>query len=104
MLDEDWIDRDRFAHNHDVRRPLPLPAGVTCYAVAAALDESEAGYVSNLIGDGLVPLTSAHGQHKQEEFHLQIPEVQRWTGYDMHHLDLLDRAEVYAQLRTWLED
>lgn len=102
LLDEDWIDHDRFATNHDVRRPLPLPAGVCCYAVAAALDESEAGYISNLIGDGLVPLASAHGQHAQEELHLGIPEAQRWTGYGMHHLDLLDRPEVYDQLCTWL--
>ncbi|MFN3978997.1 MAG: lipase family alpha/beta hydrolase [Caldilinea sp.] len=103
LLDEDWRDHDRFAHNHDVRRPLPLPDGVCCYAVAAALDESEAGYVSNLIGDGLVPLASAHGHHAVEEHHLGIPEAQRWTGYGMHHLDLLDRPEVYAQLRAWLE-
>lgn len=103
LLDEDWCDHDRFVHNHDVRRPLPLPNGVCCYAVAAALDESEAGYVSNLIGDGLVPLASAHGHHAVEEHHLGIPEAQRWTGYGMHHLDLLDRPEVYAQLRAWLE-
>jgi pimeloyl-ACP methyl ester carboxylesterase len=103
LLDEDWKEHDRFAHNHDVRRPLPLPDGVSCYAVAAALDEREAGYVSNLIGDGLVPLGSAHGQHAHEEFHLGIPAAQRWTGYNMHHLDLLDRPEVYAQLRAWLE-
>ena len=104
LLDEDWSARDRFAHNHDTRCPLPLPGGVCCYAIAAALDEAEAGYVSNLIGDGLVPLGSAHGVHAAEEHHLGIPEAQRWTGYNMHHLDLLDRPEVYAQLRTWLED
>jgi len=103
LLDEDWLDHDRFVHNHDVRRPLPLPDGVRCYAVAAALDETEAGYVSNLIGDGLVPLASAHGHHAREELHLGIPEAQRWTGYNMHHLDLLDRLEVYTQLRTWME-
>ncbi len=103
LLDEDWNAHDRFEHNHDVRRPLPLPDGVCCYAVAAALDESEAGYVSNLIGDGLVPLQSAHGDHAREEFHLGVPAAQRWTGYNMHHLDLLDRPEVYARLRAWLE-
>ena len=103
LLDEDWCDHDRFVHNHDVRRPLPLPDGVCCYAIAAALDEREAGLVSNLIGDGLVPLRSAHGEHALEEFHLGIPTAQRWTGYNMHHLDLLDHPAVYAQLRAWLE-
>ena len=103
LLDDDWNDHDRFVHNHDVRCPLPLPYGVCCYAVAAALDEREAGLVSNLIGDGLVPLRSAHGEHAREEFHLGIPPAQRWTGYNMHHLDLLDHPAVYAQLRAWLE-
>lgn len=104
LLDEDWLGRDRFAHNHDVRHPLPLPESVQCFAVAAALDESEAGYVSNLLGDGLVPLASAHGRHAREEHHLAIPEARRWIGYGMHHLDLLDRPEVYAQLHAWLSD
>jgi pimeloyl-ACP methyl ester carboxylesterase len=104
LLDEDWLDHDRFAHNHDTRQPLPLPERVHCYAIAAALDESEAGYVSNLLGDGLVPIASAHGRHAREEHHLAIPEAQRWTGYGMHHLDLLDHPAVYAQLHAWLKE
>lgn len=103
LLDEDWIESDRFAHNHDVRRPLPLPAGVACYAVAAALDEEGIGWMSALLGDGLVQVPSAHGQHARQEHHLDIPAAHCWVGANMHHLDLLDRAEVYAQLRTWLE-
>ncbi len=35
LLDEDWQGRDRFAHGHDTRTPLPLPDGVDCYAIAA---------------------------------------------------------------------
>ncbi|MFZ1771220.1 MAG: hypothetical protein WAU00_18575 [Caldilinea sp.] len=102
LLDEDWVDRDRFAHNHDVRRPLPLPKDVHCYSAAAALDEEDIGYLRSLLGDGLVPVTSAHGHHDLEEHDLGIPAAHRWTGYGMHHLELLSRPEVYAQLRTWL--
>jgi pimeloyl-ACP methyl ester carboxylesterase len=102
LLDEDWVDQDRFAHNHDVRRPLPLPKDVHCYTMAAALDEENVGYLRSLLGDGLVPVASAHGHHDLEEHHLNIPAADRWTGYGMHHLELLSRPEVYAQLRTWL--
>ena len=35
LLDEDWQGRDRFAREPDPRRPVPLPKGVACYAIAA---------------------------------------------------------------------
>lgn len=45
LLDEDWQGRDRFAHGEDVRRPVPLPEGVACFAIAgttAPLDDRQA--------------------------------------------------------------
>ena len=35
LMDEDWRGRDRFAREPDTRRPVPLPKGVACYAIAA---------------------------------------------------------------------
>ncbi len=35
LMDEDWQNRDRFAREPDPRRPVPLPEGVACYAIAA---------------------------------------------------------------------
>ncbi|MCU0775556.1 MAG: GPI inositol-deacylase, partial [Ideonella sp.] len=35
LLDEDWDGHDRFARTGDRRRPLPLPEGVRCFAIAA---------------------------------------------------------------------
>ena len=55
-----------------------------------------------LIGDGLVPLASALGQHADARFALGFPLERQWVGYGMNHLDLLDHAEVYAQLKVWL--
>ncbi len=88
LLDEDWAGRDRFAPGGDPRRSVPLPEGVLGYAVAASMEKT------GLLGDGLVSLASAFG--------LAIPESRRWVGYGMNHLDLLDRPEVYAQIRGWL--
>ncbi len=39
LLDEDWLGRDRFAREEDRRRPVPLPPGVVCCAVAATCRE-----------------------------------------------------------------
>jgi len=73
----------------------PLPAGVACYALAATLGPGP-------IGDGLVPLDSALGRHAEPEKALAFPETNCWIGRGMGHFDLLDRPEVYKELRTWL--
>ena len=41
FLDEDWEDQDRFARDSDTRRILPLPDGVQCYAIGAAIPTGE---------------------------------------------------------------
>ncbi len=66
LLDEDWRGRDRFAREGDPRRPVPLPAGVACYAIAATAAASPGGLKDRLVGDGLVPVASALG--RQQEF------------------------------------
>jgi hypothetical protein len=35
---------------------------------------------------------------------LSFPESHRWIGYGLSHWDLLDRREVYEQIRLWLAD
>ena len=63
VLDEDWVGRDRFARSGDRRQPLPLPAGVRCFALAASLGAQGGTIKEKLLGDGLVPLDSALGRH-----------------------------------------
>jgi hypothetical protein len=89
---------DRFAHRPDTRPVVALPAGVTCYALAAVIGK-ESGERSHQIGDGLVPRDSALGRHADPLRSLPIPEARQWTGYGMHHLDLLDSDAVYGKLR-----
>lgn len=102
LLDEDWAGRSRFAHPHDLRSPLPLPQGPACYAVGATTGETAGDLRDLLIGDGLVPLGSALGAHRDPMRHLAFPAANQWVGYGMNHMDLLDHPEVYAQLRDWL--
>jgi pimeloyl-ACP methyl ester carboxylesterase len=99
VLDEHWGGRDRFAHAGDPRSRLQLPDGVECYAIAAT---TAAKARRKLPGDGLVSVDSALGRHARPELTLAFPEAHQWIGYGMGHLDLLDRAEVYAMLRRWL--
>jgi hypothetical protein len=102
VLDDDWRDRDRFARMGDQRGPAPLPTDVACYAVAARLGRGSFDARALVLGDGLVPVDSALGRHREPERALDFPESRCFVGHDMSHFDLLDRAEVYARLRAWL--
>ncbi len=93
--------RDRFSHGPDARQVVPLPDGVTCYTLAGVLAK-DADDRKRMMGDGLVPRDSALGQHAEARRILAIPEARQWTGYAMHHLDLLDRQDVYLKLREFL--
>ena len=103
LLDEDWVGRDRFVRGADRRQPLPLPTGVRCYAVAASTGQQTGDLKDRLLGDGLVPLDSALGRHRDPRRCLAFTEERQWVGYGINHLDLLCHAEVYAQLRRWLD-
>src|SRR5271167_4228457 len=51
LMDEDWQGRDRFAHEpDDQRRPVPLPRGVACYAIAATTAASHGSLKDQLVG------------------------------------------------------
>ncbi|HOY36228.1 MAG TPA: alpha/beta hydrolase [Piscinibacter sp.] len=102
LLDEDWVGRDRFARGGDRRQPVLLPENLRCYALAASLGAQGGALKERLLGDGLVPLDSALGVHKDPARALDFPPERQWVGYGMNHLDLLGRPEVYAKLKEWL--
>ncbi len=81
---------------------VPLPSGVKCYA-AAAVRAAKRGVLSErLVGDGLVPLDSALGRHRDSARTLAIPKHRQWVGYKMGHRELLNHPGLYSQLHAWL--
>ncbi len=102
LLDGDWQDRDRFKHVGDERQAIPLPEGVQCFAIAASTGSRANGLHDRLLGDGLVPVASALGQHEDPHRALSIPESRQWIGRAMNHFDLLSRHDVYKQIALWL--
>ena len=83
---------------------VPLPSKVHCYAAAAVRAEKRSMLGDRLIGDGLVPLNSALGIHRDTTRSLSIPEHRKWIGYRMGHRELLSRPEVYGQISAWLQE
>jgi pimeloyl-ACP methyl ester carboxylesterase len=98
----DWHGRDRHSQRHDDRRPTPLPAGVDCFIVAATKATKVGGLHSRVVGDGLVPLASALGEHREPQHTLKVPKHHTRIVTAADHWDLLSREDVYAQLRAWL--
>ncbi|MBL8344807.1 MAG: alpha/beta hydrolase [Rubrivivax sp.] len=103
-----------FAIAASLGRPADGASGVSdppgAQGAPGAQDAKTGGAAANarpdlkgrLLGDGLVPLDSALGHHRDPAHCLAFAEDHQWVGYGMNHLDLLGRAEVYAQVRSWL--
>jgi len=102
VQDADRAGHGRFDHAADRRQPLPLPAGVPCYAIAASLDVEKADRRRKPRGDELVPLASALGHHSDPRMDLGIPAERQWIAWGTGHLDLLRSAAVYRQMKRWL--
>ncbi|MCE9847691.1 alpha/beta hydrolase [Aeromonas allosaccharophila] len=86
----------------DPREPLPLPCGVNCYAIAATTAAKRSLLADRLIGDGLVPLRSALGQHSEARHQLAFLPAHTLIVYRTSHMALLASPQVGQQLLRWL--
>lgn len=102
LLDSDWRGHNRFHRQPDGREPVPLPEGVACYTVAATLSPQRGRLADRLMGDGLVPLHSALGQHEEPKRSLVFGKDAQHIAYRTGHLALLSRPEVAQQMVQWL--
>jgi hypothetical protein len=53
-----------------------------------------------LASDGLVPVDSALGRHRNPRLTLAFADT--WVGFGMSHVEMLARPELHAVLRSWL--
>ena len=102
VLESSWSGKDRFERSPDSREPLPLPAGVNCFTVAATTSTAASPIKDALIGDGLVPLRSALGQHNEAPHCLNFEPDNQWTAYGTNHMALLSGVAVGHKLLDWL--
>lgn len=82
---------------------MPMPADVRTCLVAGSLQHAglrRGGRHPR--GDGLVPVASAFGEHRDPRCCLRVPDARKRLVHDTGHIALLGSAQVYAQLREWL--
>jgi pimeloyl-ACP methyl ester carboxylesterase len=83
------------------RAQVPLPDNVRCHAVAAQCGGADS-VKSQLLGDGLVPVASALGQHREPARRLAFDADKQAVVEGTNHLDLLSSPEVFEHLKRWL--
>jgi len=103
VLDVDWMGHDRFRRKPDSRTPVPLPDNVACFTVAATLAGKRSHLADRLLGDGLVPLHSALGQHDEAPRQLHFAPGHQLISYRTGHLQLLSNPAITQQLLQWLK-
>ena len=100
VVEADWVGRDPDASGNYCT-DVPLHAGARYFVVVAALAGSPDSPMDDLVGDLLVRPKSASGDTSDHR-RLPLPaeHIHRLSG--LHHLDLLNHPQVYAQMHSWL--
>jgi len=102
LLDEDWENSDRFKMNGDQRQNIPLPKHVECYAIAGVIGKAIKSKTRQLLGDNMVGVESALGQHRDPTKNLNFKKANIWIAYESNHMDLLSNPKVYNKIKTWM--
>lgn len=104
LIDEDWEGRDRFEHSPEHPQPVPLPDGVSCYAIAGTASREPDTLKGKLLGDGLVYPDSALGRHGIPERTLALPDERTWVAYGVGHIELINHPAVYERILEWFRE
>ncbi|WP_201616899.1 esterase/lipase family protein [Psychrobacter urativorans] len=103
IRDADWQALEgRSVLPAEFRHPTRLPLHVRAYFVAATLVEAHYdSKATSLLGDGLVTIESALGEHAGEHT-LSVPEGHKAIFYGVSHYKLLYNDRVQQQVVAWL--
>ncbi|KAA8732104.1 hypothetical protein F4V57_10810 [Acinetobacter qingfengensis] len=104
VRDDDWEYASiRTGGKEDSRKPAPIPSKVNCFLIAGSIamypGQSKA---LSLIGDYLVSIPSALGEHPNPKLNLNIPEANKAIFYGLNHMELQCNSAVAEQIARWL--
>ena len=102
LLDEDWHNQDRFKMQGDKRQYIPLPEQIECYSIAGVAGKASESVTSKVLGDKMVGVKSALGQHKDPAKDLQFKKENTYIAYETTHLDLMSNPKIYTKIKSWM--
>lgn len=82
--------------------PASLPDTARCFAIAGCLGAPDSHLRGPLLGDGLVPVASALGQHRDPTQRLAFDTERQAVVHETGHLALLSSTKVAEILTHWL--
>jgi pimeloyl-ACP methyl ester carboxylesterase len=101
---EDWQNRDRFHRKHKPLKHIPLPSDIPCFTVAASKSNEPKLFSDHTLGDGLVTLHSALGEHRLKDKRLTFQPERSHIVRGISHFALLESQNVYEKLEYWFSD
>ncbi|MBV9290913.1 MAG: alpha/beta fold hydrolase, partial [Frankiales bacterium] len=97
----DWADVDDLdAWRDEPSDCAPLLESAEHFYIGATIGRRNDTFAARVIGDALVPWSSASGTGRRRRLALDIDRGRHLGG--LHHFDLLNHPRVYAVLRGWL--
>ena len=103
VRDDDWEHNNaRIGHVDDNRKPAPLPSHINTFLVAGTLEfENRKNKTLKIIGDYLVSVKSALGEHPNPRYQLKLPESHKAVFYGLNHFDIQYHPSVSEQIAKW---
>jgi pimeloyl-ACP methyl ester carboxylesterase len=102
LIEEDWKSHERFEPKGDQRQRIPLARSIDFYNIAAILGKEKDIIGPHIIGDGMVGIKSAIGEHDDPKKNINFKEKHTFLIYENGHLDLLSSYDVYTTIKGFL--
>ena len=104
VRDDDWEHHDmRIGSMDDSRKPAPIPSHIKAFLVAGTLEyENKTHRALKILGDYLVSVESALGEHPNPRFYLKVPDAHKAVFYGLNHFEIQYHPSVAEQVAHWL--
>lgn len=104
VRDDDWEYLDgRSGTLQDVRKPAPIPSRINTFLVAGSIElKPNHSKTLKMIGDYLVSVSSALGEHPNIKYQLKVPESHKAIFYGLNHMEIQYHSSVVEQITRWL--
>lgn len=105
IRDDDWEHQKsgRRGDFDDNRRPAPLPSNIKAYFVAGTIErENMHSKTREAVGDYLVSVKSALGEHSNPEYQLNVPPERKVVLYGVDHMTIQYSQRVIDHVLKWM--
>jgi alpha-beta hydrolase superfamily lysophospholipase len=102
VTDEDWQSQDQDSLEGNKRKSAQQLQHVKYSFIGSSLSDDTQHPVAHTLGDILVPVKSATGQHQAEELCVSYSEDRYKLLGGINHIALQNHPEAYQQIKAWL--